>query len=47
MNFKNKTIFDFTRNKRILKKVLAEDTYFDYIENPEETIKESKKTGKK
>jgi tRNA U34 5-carboxymethylaminomethyl modifying enzyme MnmG/GidA len=41
-NLKDKTIFDFTRDKKILKKILTEGSYLDYIENPDETIEESK-----
>jgi hypothetical protein len=42
-DLKNKTIFDFTRDKKLLKKILPESIYFDYIENPEKTVEESKK----
>ncbi|MDR2408424.1 MAG: hypothetical protein LBE13_09990 [Bacteroidales bacterium] len=42
-DLEHKTIFDFTRNKKLLKKILIKETYLDYIENPEKTVEESKK----
>ncbi|MDR3245056.1 MAG: hypothetical protein LBT50_01325 [Prevotellaceae bacterium] len=41
-NLRNKTVFDFTRDEKILKKVLSETRFEDYMENPDETIKEYK-----
>jgi hypothetical protein len=41
-DLKNKTIFDFTRDKKILKKILFEEDYLLYKKNPEEIIEESK-----
>jgi hypothetical protein len=41
-NLRNKTVFDFTRDKDILKEVLGESVFEGYIENPEEFIEESK-----
>ena len=39
-NLRSKTIFDFTRDENILKKVLPEGIFLDYKENPSETIEE-------
>jgi len=41
-NLRSKTIFDFTRDENILKKVLPEGIFWDYKENPSETIEESR-----
>jgi hypothetical protein len=40
-NLRNKTVFDFTRDEKILKEVLSEGDYIDFIEDTETTIKES------
>ena len=37
-NLRSKTIFDFTRDESILKKVFPEGIYMDYEENPQEFI---------
>jgi hypothetical protein len=36
-----KTIFDITRNEKILKEALNETDFLEYMENPEETVSES------
>jgi isopenicillin N synthase-like dioxygenase len=41
-NLRTKTIFDFTRDEKILKKVLSEESFEEYMENPDEKIEESK-----
>lgn len=40
-NLKNKSIFDFTTDKKLLKKILSEGDYYDLIKDPETTIAES------
>ena len=37
-NLRSKTIFDFTRDENILKKVFPECIYLDYEENPKDFI---------
>ena len=37
-NLRSKTIFDFTRDENILKKVFSEGTFLDYEENPKEFV---------
>jgi len=41
-NLRNKTIFDFTKDDKILEKVFSEGIYMDYLENQEEFIKNFK-----
>jgi len=40
-NLRSKTIFDFTRDEKILKEILSEYSFEEYMENPELTIEES------
>jgi hypothetical protein len=41
-DLRNKTVFDFTRDEKILKEVLSESAFEEYLENPEEMVEESK-----
>ena len=41
-NLRGKTIFDFTGDSEILKEILGEGDYLDFMENPKEAIEESK-----
>jgi len=41
-DLRNKTVFDFTRDEKILKKVLSESAFEEYLENPAEMVEESK-----
>ena len=41
-NLRSKTIFDFTRDEKILKEILSESDFLDFKENQNELIKESK-----
>jgi hypothetical protein len=41
-DLRNKVVFDFTRDEKILKEVLSEWEFEEYLENPEEAIKESR-----
>jgi hypothetical protein len=41
-NLRGKTVFDFTRDKDILKDILTETDFEEYLENKEELIEESK-----
>jgi hypothetical protein len=41
-NLREKTIFDFTRDKKILENVLSESTFVEFLETPNEIVEESK-----
>jgi hypothetical protein len=41
-DLKNKTIFNFTKDEKILKKIFPEDLFEEFLENPDKIIEESK-----
>ena len=40
-NLRGKTIFDFTGDSDVLKEILEDDDYSDFVESPREAIEES------